>query len=372
MSCGSIYKIVFPNGKHYIGLTTTSIEQRTQGHRSCAKSGDNKCLYNALRKYNMVDTFELTEIDTADTIEELRELEILYIHDYNSYYMNGRGYNMTYGGEGTNGYVYTEEDIQRMSDSQIERFKKTGAREAHCIIMKKRFLDNPCLKTRLSDIKKEFHIQNPEEGKRMSERAIKRHKEHPEEGQLHSTRLIQFYNDHPETRQQASERTKAQFESQEARQQMSDIKKEFYRQNPEEGKRISERLEAYYLTPGAREKHGELQKKRFEDPHERQKCSDSQKKRFEDNPELRKAQSERMKERFKTNPESLKKKLDTQGQNRPFDVSTTDGTFIKTFTYQFEAIEYLRKEHNITSTVKIGEVLRGQRGSSAGFVFKYK
>ena len=45
MSCGSIYKIQFPNGKHYIGLTTTSIKQRTRGHRTCAKSGDNKCLH---------------------------------------------------------------------------------------------------------------------------------------------------------------------------------------------------------------------------------------------------------------------------------------------------------------------------------------
>jgi hypothetical protein len=111
MSCGSIYKIVFPNGKHYIGLTTTSIEQRTKGHRSCAKSGDNKCLYNAIRKYDMVENLELIEINTADFIEELCELEILYIHEYNSYYMNGRGYNMTYGGEGTNGYVFTDEDI---------------------------------------------------------------------------------------------------------------------------------------------------------------------------------------------------------------------------------------------------------------------
>ena len=45
---------------------------------------------------------------------------------------------------------------------------------------------------------------------------------------------------------------------------------------------------------------------------------------------------------------------------------------VKTFTYQFEAIEYLRKEHNITSTVKISAVLTGKRGNSAGFVFKYK
>ena len=91
MSYGSIYKIVFPNGKHYIGLTTTSIEQRTKQHRSCAKSGDNRCLYNAIRKYDMVDNLELIEIDTADTIEDLCEKEIRYIQEYNSYYLNENG-----------------------------------------------------------------------------------------------------------------------------------------------------------------------------------------------------------------------------------------------------------------------------------------
>ena len=57
---------------------------------------------------------------------------------------------------------------------------------------------------------------------------------------------------------------------------------------------------------------------------------------------------------------------------RNTNTDTTDGTFIKTFSYQFEAREYLQKEHHVTSTIKIGQVLSGTRGSSAGFVFKYK
>jgi len=54
MTFGSIYKIVFPNGKHYIGLTTTSLKQRTKEHKSFAKKGDAKCLYKAIRKYELV------------------------------------------------------------------------------------------------------------------------------------------------------------------------------------------------------------------------------------------------------------------------------------------------------------------------------
>ena len=75
MSYGFIYKIQFSNGKKYIGLTTTSLEQRKKEHKFCAKKGDKRCLYNALRKYDMVDTFELIEIDCADTEEELCEKE---------------------------------------------------------------------------------------------------------------------------------------------------------------------------------------------------------------------------------------------------------------------------------------------------------
>ena len=117
MYCGTIYKIEFPNGKHYIGLTIRSLEIRKKEHKKAANFGDKKYLYNALRKYDLVDTFELIEIDTANSLEELREKEIGYILKYNSYYINGYGYNMTYGGEGTNGYLFTQEDKQKISEN---------------------------------------------------------------------------------------------------------------------------------------------------------------------------------------------------------------------------------------------------------------
>ncbi len=71
-------------------------------------------------------------------------------------------------------------------------------------------------------------------------------------------------------------------------------------------------------------------------------------------------------------PEIQTKRLDAWGKNKPFNVFTKDGTFIKTFTYQFNAIEYLQNEYKITSIISIGAVLAGNRKSSAGFVFKYK
>ena len=58
--------------------------------------------------------------------------------------------------------------------------------------------------------------------------------------------------------------------------------------------------------------------------------------------------------------------------NIPFDIFTTDGQYIKTFNYQFEAREFLQKEYSITTFINICEVLSGKRKSSAGFLFKYK
>ena len=154
MTFGSIYKIQFPNGKYYIGLTTTSLEQRKKKHKYCAKRGETQCLYNALRKYEMIDNFELIEIDTAETLEELCEMEIRYIDEYNSYYMNGKGYNMTFGGEGGNGYIFTEEDKQKHSEG-IKKYYENNpeARQQASETTKKQF-ETPGAKEKMSEIKK--------------------------------------------------------------------------------------------------------------------------------------------------------------------------------------------------------------------------
>jgi group I intron endonuclease len=248
MSCGSIYKIVFPNGKHYIGLTTTSLEKRTKQHKNAANRGNAYLVCKAIRKYGMVDTLELLEVDTADTIEELCEKEIKYITEYDSYYRNGKGYNMTYGGEGTNGHVCTEEVKQKISKS-------------------------------LSG-----HVCTEKSKQKMSKAASKRF-ENPDAKKEHGKRIKQYYKENPD-----------------AKEKMSKITKKYY----------------------------------------------------------------------KDNPDARSKFLDGRGKNKPFDVFTKDGLFINTFTYQFEAKEYLQTEYNISFSFQIGQVLIGKRKSSKGFVFKYK
>ena len=77
----------------------------------------------------------------------------------------------------------------------------------------------------------------------------------------------------------------------------------------------------------------------------------------------------------KNNPEARRKISDIKGQNKPFDVFKIDekeNIFIKSFNYQFEAIEYLQKTYEIKTNFNLWGVLNGKRKHSHGFIFKYK
>jgi hypothetical protein len=353
MTYGYIYKIEFPNGKHYIGQTTTSLEQRKKEHRSCTKNGNTKCLYNALRKYDMVDSFKLIEIDTAETLEELCEKEMEYIAFYNSYYINKNGYNMTYGGEGINGYVFTEEERQKNSERMKKYFENPEARKEHSERMKKYYQENPEARKEHSERMKKY-FENPEAIEKNS-KAQKKRFENPEQIQV----LI--------------ENSKKQWETIEARRQQSERKKKYYQENPEERQKNSERKKKYYQeNPEAGKEHSERMKMYFEDSEVRKRKSEITKKYFKENPEAGKEHSERLKKYFKENPEARKKASTARGNDKPFDIFTKDGVFIKSFAYQFEAKEYLQMEYNIKTSINICQVLSGHLHSSAGFVFKYK
>ena len=348
---GHIYKIEFPNGKHYIGQTTTSIEQRKREHKSCAKNSNKTfVLYNALRKYDMVETFELIQIDTADTLEELSEKEMKYILEYNSFYQDGKGYNMTYGGEGVTGYVYTEEDKQRISEAQIKRFDDPTEREKSSEAAIKRFQGDderirhgermkqritPELREKCSESQKK-RFEDPKEIQKSVEAGIKRYKDDPEAGQKHSETMKQHYIDNPGAKEKLKLMQEHHWGIEENRQKQSERTTKYHEEHPAAGK-----------------KHGEFMRKRFEDY-----------------PELRTEMSKKAKQLYE-DPEHKIKILDSKGQNKPFDIFK-NGEFINTFTYQFQATEFLQKEYKITTEIKISEVLNGKRNSSAGFVFKYK
>lgn len=101
---GYIYKYTFPNGKVYIGQTTTSVEQRWYEHLSNSKRKFNVQVCDAaIRKYGRpkIETLEEVEVEDKEItklIEILNELERKYIAEYDAT-NRAKGYNMMLGGE---------------------------------------------------------------------------------------------------------------------------------------------------------------------------------------------------------------------------------------------------------------------------------
>lgn len=103
---GYIYMYTYPNGKVYIGQTTTSVEKRWQEHVSNSKSLRSKMICDAaIKKYGKenikIDVLEEVEvIETKPTllVEKLNQLEKKYISKYESTDIK-KGYNILLGGE---------------------------------------------------------------------------------------------------------------------------------------------------------------------------------------------------------------------------------------------------------------------------------
>lgn len=90
-----IYKIVFPNGKSYIGQSNNII-RRIREH-NC--SNDNYPISHAIRKYGKITNFELLEQIPPDQKELMNEREKYYIEYYKTTDKE-KGYNISLGGGG--------------------------------------------------------------------------------------------------------------------------------------------------------------------------------------------------------------------------------------------------------------------------------
>ena len=111
---GVIYKINFPNGKCYVGLTNRKLEDRVLDHKERVKHGK-QLICKAFKKYGFENAiWEILEFNKSK--EELYDLEILYISKFNSSNRDF-GYNMTDGGEGRFNSKHTEESLAKISGS---------------------------------------------------------------------------------------------------------------------------------------------------------------------------------------------------------------------------------------------------------------
>lgn len=91
-----IYKINFPNGKCYIGLSN-NIRRRMLEHNRRYIS-EKYPLYKAIKKYGAIEKFEILEEIDPDNTELLAEREIYWIEYYNSTDRD-KGYNISSGGD---------------------------------------------------------------------------------------------------------------------------------------------------------------------------------------------------------------------------------------------------------------------------------
>jgi len=115
-----IYKISNKiNNKIYIGQTTQSMERRKAQYKWCCinyangKYVNSTIIIPAMNKYGF-NNFEFEIIHTCETIEELNQLEIFYIKQYNCLCPNG--YNIESGG---NNSPVSEITKRKIGDAQL-------------------------------------------------------------------------------------------------------------------------------------------------------------------------------------------------------------------------------------------------------------
>ena len=92
----NVYKIVnLINGKVYVGRTIHSLEARWDGHMKCLNRGDSRHLYCAMRQYG-VENFSIELLESCDSFDEMVAKEAYYCEKLQAY---TNGYNMTTAGE---------------------------------------------------------------------------------------------------------------------------------------------------------------------------------------------------------------------------------------------------------------------------------
>ena len=105
-----IYKITnLLDKKIYIGQTQRTLEERMREH---CRNSRASYIDRTIKKYG-IENFFVEIIETCKTVEELNEREIFWIKFFDCKFPNG--YNLTDGGEGSNGYKATPELSAKLS-----------------------------------------------------------------------------------------------------------------------------------------------------------------------------------------------------------------------------------------------------------------
>lgn len=111
---GKIYKYTnMINGKVYIGQTKQSLQERDKKHLT--QLSDLTYFHRALKKYGR-ENFTLELVEDGIPFEQLNDKEKFYIDKFESFYVTGKGYNLTQGGQWGSG-------TQKLTISQANEIK---------------------------------------------------------------------------------------------------------------------------------------------------------------------------------------------------------------------------------------------------------
>lgn len=163
-TAGVVYLITFPNGKKYVGITSTSFKERKASHLSHMNTST-LAVHQALKKFKGQEEWKV--IGRADSWEELTALEIKMIEEHQSY-IKRNGYNLTLGGDGTVGFEHSDKHKQRNSKAKTEYYanEENRKRTSEATLLAHRM--NPAQAQEHSDFQKQ-RFTDPTERERVAD-----------------------------------------------------------------------------------------------------------------------------------------------------------------------------------------------------------
>ncbi len=114
---GIIYKATcLVDGKCYVGMTTKGLEHRKKAHLLKAARKDGEYFHLALNAHGP-ENFTWEVIEQHPTVKATQIAEIEAIKKFKSFHLDG-GYNLTRGGEGSFGWIPSEEFRRKAGERQ--------------------------------------------------------------------------------------------------------------------------------------------------------------------------------------------------------------------------------------------------------------
>lgn len=263
MTCG-IYCIEnLINGKKYIGYSN-NIFKRWREHKTQLRGHyhENTYLLNAWKKYGEMNfNFWIIEEYPRDE-ERLRLMEIYFVAYYNSFFLDGNGYNLSRGGEGIFGHKHSDKTKIKIGLKHKGKIVSEETRKK----LSKFNIGKHCseeVKKKMSESRKGKNNpmfgmsgeKSPNFGKRMSEETKKKlsnarkgigkgkkssflGKHHSEETKKKLSNIGKGKIISEETKKKISMSQKGKVLSEETKKKMANAKTEYWRKKHEENKEI--------------------------------------------------------------------------------------------------------------------------------------